>query len=432
MELDTSIVAVSSAHGVSPRAIIRASGNALLDVLQQDGIVVHPKRCVPSRIKLPIGILPVLIMAHPSSSSYTGQDVVEIILPNNAHLIQSVMQRLIECCGGRQAEAGEFTARAFFNGKVSLSEAEGISATIAASNDAELRGAALLRNGALHTVVSELSNGLTRTLALVEAEIDFTDEEDVVAITDSDLTNAVESILSRLQSLIDNKISMASLHHLPKIVLAGKPNVGKSTLFNTLLGYKRVVVSEEVGTTRDAIAEPTTFGDKECLLFDIAGLEDVNDTLSQKAQIAANSMLKDADLILWCISADYSCTNEQTNTVTVRTKADLETCDGTRFQDQFSVSAVTGQGVDLLKEEIEKRLSTTPVPTIDALALLPRHEEHLRIALHEIREVRNVQNERELVAAHLRIALNEISAISGKVTPDDVIGEVFSAFCIGK
>ena len=427
MDLDTTIVAVSSPSGNSSRALIRTTGKTLFASIEQSGLQFEVRQCITSTLHLPEGELPVLVMSFPASSSYTGQDTIEIELPNNEFLIKSVIRTLIDVTTGRHAEAGEFTARAFFNGNMSLSEAEGVCATISASNDGELRGATILREGTLNHVVSSISEQLVKTLALVEAGIDFTEEEDVVAINNHDLSASIQSIAKSLQSIVDGKISMATLQHLPKVVIAGSPNAGKSTLCNALLGHARVVVSSIAGTTRDAIREPMWFGDKEAMLIDIAGLEDATSQLSTSAQMTANKMIEQADLILWCVAPDESTPEIMKNNIVVHTKSDLK-----HTGSNHCVCALTGEGIKQLKHIVEQRLFSVPSPSEDAIALLPRHEEHLHEAILALRAALSNCSVRELAAASLRDSLNSLGSISGNVTPDDVIGEVFASFCIGK
>ncbi len=428
MDLDTTIVAVSSPRGNSSRALIRATGKTLFASIEQIGLQYRVRQCTRTTLHIPEGELPVLVMAFPASSSYTGQDTIEIELPNNEFLIKSVLRTLIDVTTGRYAEAGEFTARAFFNGNMSLSEAEGVCATISAANDGELRGATMLREGTLSRVVSSVSAQLVKTLVLVEAGIDFTDEEDVVAINDHDLSASIQSVAKSLQSIVDGKIAMATLQHLPQVVIAGSPNAGKSTLCNALLGRARVVVSSVAGTTRDAIREPIWFGDKEAMLIDIAGLEDATSPLSTSAQVTANKMIEQANLILWCVAPDEIAPEKmKNNIIVVHTKSDVM-----HKETNHSVCALTGEGLVQLKHIVEQRLFSVPSPSEDAIALLPRHEEHLQEALRALRAASSNYSVRELAAASLQEALNSLGSISGNVTPDDVIGEVFASFCIGK
>lgn len=427
MDLDTTIVAVSSPRGNSSRALLRITGDNVFESVKRLGIVPKNRQLVTGRLDLPEGSLPILCLTFPASSSYTCQDTIELSIPNNQFLISSVLQRLVEETGGRLAGAGEFTARAFFNGRMTLSEAEGVCASISANNDGELRGAALLRKGTLNGLVSPLSENISKTLSLVESGIDFTDEDGVVAITEEHLLGSIDQVSSAIQSILNGKISMATLQHLPHVVLAGKPNAGKSTLFNALLGYKRVVVSAVSGTTRDVIQEPVWFGNKEAKLTDIAGFEDPNNSLSASVQRSAKRILENADVVIWCVAPEQPPPARLDNTIIVHTKSDL--CNGSK---QLAVCAISGEGVEQLKSTVENMLSSAPSPSEDALAILPRHEQYLQIALSSLLEAKDNFTVSELCANSLRETLNALGSITGTVTPDEILGEVFSTFCVGK
>ena len=427
MDFASTIVAVSSPSGNSSHALVRASGNTISTCIKQLGLVPTPRHLTPCTVKLPEGALPVLCMSFPEPFSYTGQDTVEILLVNNDYLVNSLVEKLIDLTSGRHAEPGEFTARAFFNGKINLSQAEGVCATISAGSDGELRGAALLRGGALHSVSQPISNKILKMLTLVEAGIDFTDEEDVTAITIKELANSIEQTIDSIQSILDSKISMVMLQHLPRVVIAGTPNAGKSTLYNTILGKKRVVVSESGGTTRDAIQEPVFFGTKEAILIDVAGFEKPTDDMSASMQTAALETMKSADLILWCVAPNDPCPDSPSNAIIVRTKSDLE-----GFPNTNNVCSITGEGIGQLKKAIEQHLFSTPIPSENAIALLPRHVLHLQETLTSLERALVECSTPELTASSLREALNAIGSITGSITPDEVLGEVFSSFCIGK
>jgi tRNA modification GTPase len=427
MDLDTTIVAVSSPRGNSSRALLRVTGNNVIESIKLLGIVPKTRQLVTCHLDLPEGSLPALCLSFPASSSYTGQDTVELSIPNNQFLISSVLQRLAEVTGGRLAQAGEFTARAFFNGRMTLSEAEGVCASISANNDGELRGAALLRKGTLNGLVSPLSENISKTLSLVEAGIDFTDEDGVIAITEKHLLDSITMVSRSIQSILDGKIAMETLQNLPHVVIAGLPNAGKSTLFNALVGHKRVVVSSVSGTTRDAIQEPVWFGNKEAILTDIAGFEDVDSSLSASVQRSAKRMVEGADIIVWCVAPEQTPPPHLDRTIVVHTKSDL--CS---VPQQLSVCAVSGEGLNQLICAVENMLSSTPSPSEDAIAILPRHEQYLRRAVESLVEAKNNLAVPELCATSLRETLNALGSITGTVTPDEILGEVFSTFCVGK
>jgi tRNA modification GTPase len=426
MEFESTIVAVSSASGTSSHVLIRASGKRAWSGVKKLGIQIEPRQLVRGHLCIGTSSLPVLVLSFPADSSFTGQDTVEIQLVNNSTIVELVLHELINAMGGRFAQAGEFTARAFLHGTISLSAAEGVCATISANNDAELLGASLLRSGALAKATEPVSAEIKRALALVEAGIDFTDEEDVVAISEVALRGVLQDCIQKLTAVLEGKITMESLRALPRVVLAGAPNAGKSTLFNALLGRRRAVISSLSGTTRDAIAEQTYFGNKEVLLVDIAGNETANDPLSASMQRVATREINTADVLLWCVVPECNIEVKHKNAIIVHTKGDLKGACKTAIQ------AMTGFGIPALKERVASILTDAPTPRLDALALLPRHEYNLQKTIDALLDALEQIATPELTAASLREALNAIGAITGQVTPDEIIGEVFSTFCVGK
>ncbi len=426
MDYESTIVAVSSPSGRSSHALIRATGPRAWEGMRTIGIEPQSRKLIRATLPLKSGALPVLVCAFPANASFSGQDTIEIQLANNKTLVHEALQLLIACTDGRHAEAGEFTARAFLHGKISISEAEGVCATISANNDAELAGAALLRTGALARATEPISRELIRILALVEAGIDFTDEEDVVAIQDKELCDTIANCMHQIEVILEGKIAMKTLSTLPTVVIAGNPNAGKSTLFNALLGVQRVVVSSAKGTTRDAITERTHFLHKEAELIDVAGFDPTQNELNDAMQAAARRAIREADLVLWCVAPDEERPKDSSKQIIVHTKKEYPNAH------EDAISALTREGIQLLQERVASLLESTVTPREDTLALLPRHEQSLQRTRDALKESSLQIGSPELLASTLRDALDSIGAITGHVTPDEIIGEVFSSFCIGK
>lgn len=426
MDLESTIVAISSPRGNSMRALLRMSGASALAGSKQLGLSPTFGETRSQKLRVGENDLPVLVTAFKKNASYTGDDLVEIQFAGNPLLATRLVRLFIDATDGREATAGEFTARAFFAGRITLAQAEGVCATISASNNAQLAGAALLREGVLSALTDPITNRLTRTLALIEAGIDFTDEEDVVSISESKLSAKLTESTNDIQSLISHSIPMSSLRNLPKVVLAGKPNAGKSTLFNTLVGKKRVVVNALSGTTRDAIEEEVVFGGTNATLVDIAGIENGQDDISSSAQIAAQHAINTADLIIWCVGLEDELPAASERIIVVKTKADQrEDCDQ-------AVSALEGSGIKQLQHRVSAFLQTVTQRNKEAVALLPRHEQQLVYALRALEDAGAHVHTPELCASCLRDALHSLGEITGRISPDDVLEQVFSSFCVGK
>jgi len=461
MHTDDVILAVASPPGRSMRGIVRLSGSGVLDILaacvqDHDGHTLARQRGVYcARLTLDQQSCAVLALLMPGPHSYTGEDTAELQLPGNPALLERAVATLLEIAASqgiaaRRAEGGEFTARAFFNNKISLTQAEGVAATIAAESDAALRAASMLRSGALGTFAHTLADELAAALALVEAGIDFTDQEDVVAIAPSELHARLTKLAAHMRSQLDRSVAMEQIEAIPWVVLVGRPNAGKSTLFNALLGRERAVVSDVAGTTRDVLAEPmridTAHGTAEVILVDLAGAEELDPTgdasaLEPQMQQHAQQAMQRAELILMCHAVDAARATMRFDrpTIHVQTKSDdAQTHDAS----MIAVSAHTGCGLGDLRQAIAAHLADRAVSlAADVFALTPRHEAALRSALQNITEaiemIEPLRDARsldapELVAMAMRAALNDLAALAGDITPDDVLGRVFATFCVGK
>lgn len=380
--------------------------------------------------------------------SFTGEDTIELILPGNPTLAQRIMDDIIATAAqrsipARRATAGEFSARAFMNGRMSLTQAEGVAASISAESDAELAAARMLQSGAVGDRMEQLANTLADALALVEAGIDFTDQDDVVAISPASLRERLESVLAAIRSHLNSAVPIEQLRASPWVVLVGEPNAGKSSLFNALIGKERAVVSELAGTTRDVLVEPITIptqaGPAEVMLADLAGLDASDKTINALMQQHAMEARQRADLIVRCVPIDEKIETENESELLVRTKADMKPTDSIRG---FPISAHTGMGLTELRQTIATRLAhRTHAHAADVVALLPRHASALHIAADmltaALNALRTNTSERhleqpELLAADMRSALDELAAFVGNMTPDDVLARVFAKFCIGK
>lgn len=485
---DDTIVAISSPPGRSLRGLVRISGPDTRQIIRGLTQSRHSASSWPPQREMHAGVLrvplnpnatggriktkndesteaseahlPALLTLFHGPRSYTGQDLAELQVPGHPALLDALLHRCVDL-GARLAEPGEFTFRAFVSGKLDLTQAEGVAATISATSDAQLHAAALLRAGRLGTAANDLAQDVATQLALVEAGIDFVDQDDVVPVTPAALHAGLSRIVAALDDLLSRSRSWGTVGALPRVVLWGLPSSGKSTLFNALLGRQRAVISPEPGTTRDALAEPLSLVDDtgrtvEALLVDVAGLDEPthSDTtrslLDHLAQRAAGDAAGNADLLLLIDDGRGTVgdvagasSSPSVSQLTVRTKRDLMNPPDLKIHaGRIEVSAVTGAGLSELKVAIARALAQRSVSLAgQTLVLQPRHEAALRAARSHLRSASSrvaphaherALREIELIAGDLRAALDELAALAGTMTPDDIIGRVFATFCVGK
>jgi tRNA modification GTPase len=439
------IVAVASAPGRSDMAVVRASGTRASGVLRDVDARMPagpPRRGVRAgELQLPIGRLPCLVLTMPAPASYTGEDSFELLVPGHPALGELVVRALEDRGLARRAGPGEFTLRAFESGRLTLEQAEGVAATIAARTDAELRAAALLRTGVVGRGADAAAEAVADLLALVEAGIDFTDQEDVVAITPADLRAGLERVTETLRDTLRGAVSMERLESAPWVVLCGPPNAGKSALFNALLGRTRAVVADLAGTTRDALVEPWRLdgpdGPLEVLLVDAPGVDGTVHGLDALGQRMREEATRRACVRIECSPHGGVIPDTDPATIRVQTQSDRESF---RAVDGWiATSALTGQGLESLRVRVAVAVLGLAAPvSAEGVVLAERHRvllheavSHLEAALAAVGAGRALAHP-ELVAAAMHGALESLGGVAGRIAPDDILGRIFGRFCVGK
>lgn len=467
------IIAAASGWGRSGRALVRMSGTDLLARVRAviavppegHGCVARVDVRMPARSSKFDSVgngarvsLPCLAMRFDGPRSYTGEDILELVVPGSEIVLERVVAAFCELPGVREARPGEFSARAYLNGKMTLDQAEGVAALIAARSEQDLRAAESVLEGEAGARFRRWSEEAATLLALVEAGIDFTDQEDVVPISPAALATRLERMSGELDEALGARGGEEHRATRPSVVLAGAPNAGKSTLFNALLGRKRAVESPMAGTTRDVLAEPLDLSrdggqdhdgaDGVVTLIDLAGLDEQLEAASSidvAAQRLAMEQIARADVIVHCDPAGRFLRlpvtlNAAARVIRVRTKADQTGMDARGGGDALAVCALDGWHLGALRRAIGDGAWGAPARGGEG-SVVPRHRRTLTSArarlVGALEHVKRSQKEHalgapELVAGELRLALDALGELTGAISPDEVIGRVFATFCVGK
>ena len=445
------IAALATPVGTAALAVIRATGPDTLrladEILRRAPLPRHARHSdYHDRAGLLLDDVVVTFFRGPQS--YTGEDSLEISCHGNPFIAQKILEDLFHR-GCRPAEPGEFTQRAFLNGRMDLSQAEAVMDLIHARSERALTAANEQLRGALGRRMGELIDSLLKVLARIEAYIDFPDED--LPPEDRALVLAeVDRLSEETSRLIATTHYGRLLRDGIRTVIVGKPNVGKSSLLNRLVGHERAIVSPEPGTTRDFIEERVVIG-PHCLRFiDTAGLNPSPSPLEKLGMEKTHERLVEAELVLVVLDASdeilsvpksLQLTTFIDKAVIVLNKSDL--CNGSSLElareslkSSISVSALTGEGISSLLEEIVKRADRfRTVVGPEVVAINARHSHALSEAMESLSAARqklNASTAAELVASDLRAVLSDYGEVTGKVDNERMLDHLFATFCIGK
>ncbi len=372
------------------------------------------------------GLLVLFVHRH----SYTGEQSAELNIHGSPASVATLIA-VLEQNRARLARPGEFTERAFLNGRLDLSQAEAVNDSVRAMTDRQMSIANDLREGGLRKQVTEASNLLLSSLAAIEASVDFSEE---IGEVDTEALSAnLAKISTILTPLIINGHEGRFIREGIRIAIVGPPNAGKSSLLNRILGINRAIVTDIAGTTRDYVEETCVLGGLQCNLIDTAGLRESGDQIEAIGIQRARAMAAQADLIWYVFDGSIGLTPEDQNELTqfnapvvlVANKADLHAS-----TEGIPVSTYTGAGLDQLVRQLEKWSG-------DISGLVPnrRHTEHLTAVMSSIKTAHlglTANHPPDLLVTHLRSALHELGLITGETADQDLLERIFRDFCIGK
>lgn len=426
-EAQPTIFALSSGALPAAIAVVRISGAAAGAALTAlAGRLPPPRRAVSATLHDEAGELldRALILWLPGPATATGEDIAELHLHGGRAVVAAVLAALGALPGLRMAEAGEFTRRAFANGRLDLAQAEGLADLLSAETEGQRRQALRLAEGGLGRLVAGWQQRLLDLSARIEAAIEFgEEEEDVPGLGEAERT-ALRSLGQDLAASLTQPPA-ERLRDGVRIVVAGPPNTGKSSLINSLAGREAAIASPIAGTTRDIIEVPVNLAGMPCLLIDSAGLRASAGRVEQLGVARARAAIDTADLILWLGKSGDSPRPDVT--MLINAKADLRARPGRG--EGIAVSALTGAGLPELEAELSRRVAAL-LPAADSVALNARHRALIGEAAAEIDAAS--QDDPIIVAEHLRHARLALDRITGRAGVEEMLDALFGRFCIGK
>lgn len=447
---EDTIVALATPNGVGAISVVRVSGQDAISSVDKVFIgkkkladcashTIHYGKIVEDNGE---AIDDVLVSVFLNGQSFTGEDSIEISTHGSPFVVQKVISILLEQ-NIRLAEPGEFTKRAFLNGKIDLTQAEAVADVINSRTEVSLRGARNQLDGLLSKKIDYFRDKLIHTSSLIELELDFA-EEDIQFMSLQEIVKNIDEIIGEIDQLLSTFSFGKVIRDGVNVALVGPPNAGKSSLLNYFLKEARAIVSEFPGTTRDIISEDLFIDGILFRLYDTAGIRNTEDHVEKEGVLRSRNALKEADIVLFLNDATVGFSenlykeilelNSKDRVVCVANKVDLKKPNPEKYD--VLISAVTGEGINWLFDKMKNTALGSSIYTEKtAVVSNLRHYESLRKATESLlsaKESISQQLTGEFISVDLRNAENSLGEIIGKITSEDILNNIFSKFCIGK
>ena len=446
----STVVALSTPRGRGALAVIRLSGPDAIAIAQRMGLRdVDDRRATLTTLTRPSdgeALDQVLLTCFRAPHSLTGEDVVEISCHGSPAIVRSIVDTTLEL-GAVLAGPGQFTLRALANGKINLAQAEAIRDLIAAQTDAAVKQASRQLNGELSNALAPLKEKLVEVIVVLESALEFV-EDDLPALRAHEIENELLEVSAGVEKLARTYAAGRLLQEGIRVAIAGRPNVGKSSLFNSLIERERAIVTDIPGTTRDTLSEAIDLEGIPVILTDTAGVRETTDGIETLGIERTRRAMSDSDLVLVVLDgstalgpSDHDLLNqtEHMRRLIVRNKSDLPEFDSSTSclaeLQAINVSARTGEGFATLRSAILGSLNNNGVEDGGLLITNARHYDLLCNAQRELEAARaalQVRHSEEVVLEPLHNALRFMGQITGETTTEDILSEIFATFCIGK
>ena len=453
---EKTIAAISTAQGEGGIGVIRISGDNALEVADKVFKSINNKKITEMKgYTAAFGkvchnneeIDEAVALVFRAPHSYTGEDVVEISCHGGIYITRQVLRAVLDS-GAVPAQAGEFTKRAFLNGKIDLTEAEAVIDIITAKSKSAARAALFVKDGALRKKIDGIKEELLTITAHLSAWADYP-EEDIADVTDDMISDTCDNAIEVLQKLLDTYDSGQAVKQGIDTVIAGRPNVGKSTLMNLLSGYEKSIVTDIPGTTRDIVEDTVLVGDVILRLSDTAGLRNTDDKVEKIGVDRARKRLEQCGLLLAVFDNSRELDEEDLNLIelsenvpciAIVNKTDLDNkADINKIKDKINkiiyISASSGEGRDELVKAVEEIAGTANLNPSEGILSNERQRSAVSNALKSVREAKTALDlgmTFDAVTVSLEDAISELLELTGEKTSDEVVDRVFHNFCVGK